>query len=195
MGENPGSNPGGRIPSRTHRLTRDTRGTTFIRTRPNLHGMPYWLRVFCRTSDGPTPGEVLEALSTAKLPARVDPDADIDLADPDWEQLLLVVSKDGRPMAVDRDVRGRGAFVAEEVGEFLDRIAGLPSSKARTAVRAHLRETTQVFSLQVPTTSMDPEGWAIAHAVMRFLVSRCDGIAQADGEGFYEGNDVILEVP
>lgn len=157
--------------------------------------MPYSLRVFCRALIGPTPGEILEALSSVKLPAQVDPDADVDLTDPDWEQLILVASKDGGPLVVDRDLRGRGNFVADEVDGFLERIAALPASKTRTAVRAHLKGTTQMFSLQVPTTAMDPEGWAIAHAVMRFLVSRCDGIAQADGEGFYEGNDVVLEVP
>ncbi|OGS47410.1 MAG: hypothetical protein A3K66_06445 [Euryarchaeota archaeon RBG_16_67_27] len=157
--------------------------------------MPYWLRVFCRTSVGPAPGEVLEALSSSKLPAQVDPEADVDLADPDWEQLLLVVSKEGGPLVVDRDVRGRGSFVDDEVDEFLERIADLPRSKAKTAVQAHLKTTKQVYALQVPTTSMDSEGWAIAHAVLRFLVSRCEGIAQADGEGFYEGNDVILELP
>ena len=46
----------------------------------------------------------------------------------------------------------------------------------------------------VPTSSIDSTGWAIAHAVMRFFVARCGGLVHADGEGFYRGNDLVLEL-
>ena len=156
--------------------------------------MPYWMRVFCRRSEAPTPGEILAALTSATLPAQLDPDADVDLTDPKWEQLTLSLTADGGPLVVDRDVMGHGAFVEEEVGEFLDMLEKVPRSGAKTGVVDHLKGTRQIFGLQVPTTSIDPQGWAIAHAVMRFLVSKCDGLVHADGEGFFRGNDLVLEL-
>jgi hypothetical protein len=156
--------------------------------------MPYWMRVFCRKAEAPTPGEILQALSRATLPAQLHPDAEVDLGDAGWEQVALCLSPDCGPLVVDRDVAGRGDLVREEVEEFLKAARSAPRTKASKAIVAHLKETKQVFAFQVPTSSIDPQGWAIAHAVMRFLVARCDGLVQADGEGFYRGNDLVLEV-
>jgi hypothetical protein len=156
--------------------------------------MPYWMRVFCRKSAAPTPGEILEALSTAKLPAQLDPEADIEPSDPHWEQTAFVIAGDGGLLVVDRDVGPRGEAVVEEVAEFLLQTRRSPSSKARDRIVEHLKDTKQVFCLQVPTSSIDPTGWAVAHAVMRFLVASCDGLVHADGEGFYHGNDLVLEL-
>jgi len=156
--------------------------------------MPYWMRVFCRKPDAPTPGEVLEALSTSKLPAQLHPDADIDPEHPDWQQLALALDGDDSTLLVDRNCLRRESLAKEEVAAFLQRLGRVPRSKARDAIIGHLRDTKQVFCLQVPTDSIDPTGWAVAHAVMRFLVASCDGIVHADGEGFYRGNDLVLEL-
>lgn len=156
--------------------------------------MPYWMRVFCRRAEAPTPGEILQALTRATLPAELAPDADVDLGDAGWEQLSLCLTADCGPLTVDRDVAGRGDIVREEVEEFLRAVRTAPRTRASKTVVDHLKDTKQVFALQVPTSSIDSQGWAIAHAVMRFLVARCDGLVQADGEGFYRGNDLVLEV-
>ena len=156
--------------------------------------MAYWMRVFCRKAEAPTPGEILEALSRATLPAQLHPDADVDLTDTDWEQIPLALTPDGGALIVDRDVDCRGEVVKEKGDEFLNVARSAPRTKATKEVVAHLRETKQIFGLQVPTSSIDSTGWAITHAVMRFLASRCDGLVHADGEGFYRGNDVVLEV-
>ena len=156
--------------------------------------MPYWMRVFCRKAEAPTPGEILQALSRATLPAQLHPDADVDLADTAWEQLAVALTSDAGPLIVNRDVAGRGDVVGEEVDEFLKIARSVPRTKATKEVVAHLRETKQIFGLQVPTSSIDSKGWTIAHAVMRFLAARCDGLVHADGEGFYRGNDVVLAI-
>jgi len=152
------------------------------------------MRVFCRKAEAPTPGEILQALTRATLPAELHPDVDVDLGDAGWEQLALALTKDGGPLVVDRDVASRGDAVREEVDEFLKAARSAPRTKASREIVAHLRDTKQIFGLQVPTSSIDSKGWAIAHAVMRFLAARCDGLVHADGEGFYRGNDVVLEV-
>ena len=156
--------------------------------------MPYWMRVFCRKPPAPTPGEILAALSAAKLPAQLDPEADVDPADPQWGRIALALSGDGGPLVVARDAGCQGDVVDEEVGEFLRHLKRSPRSKTRDRVIEHLRDTKQILSLQVPTSSIDTTGWAVAHAVMRFLVASCDGLVHADGEGFYHGNDLVLEV-
>lgn len=156
--------------------------------------MPFWMRVFCRKSIAPTPGQILEALSAAQLPAQLDPEAGVGPADPGWEQLTLALEGDSGTLVVDRDVGLRGEAVIEEVARFLREIRHSPRSKTRERIVEHLKDTKQVFCLQVPTASIDPTGWAVAHAVMRFLVASCDGLAHLDGEGFYHGNDLVLEV-
>jgi len=156
--------------------------------------MPHTLRVFCRKATAPTAGEVLRALTTAKLPAQLAPDTDGDLSNPAWEQIALELPSNGGPLIVDRDVKGRGPLLEDEVRAFLASLERMPRSKARDAVIKHLRGTEQAFGLQVPTSSIDSTGWAIAHAVMRFFVARCGGLVHADGEGFYRGNDLVLEL-
>ncbi len=166
----------------------------FIPPPLNSRAMPYWMRVFCRKAVAPTPGEILQALTSATLPAQLYPEADVDLADSDWEQIALSLTPDGAPLTVDRDVQGHGAMFTEEVDESLKAVRSAPRSKSKKEIVSHLKETKQIFGLQVPTSSIDPKGWAIARAVMRFLVARCDGLVQADGEGFYRGNDLVLEL-
>ncbi len=156
--------------------------------------MPFWMRVFCRKPTAPTPGQILEALSTAQLPAQLDPEGGVDPADAHWEQLGLALSEDSGVLVVDRDVGPRGEAVLEEVARFLREIRHSPRSKTRERIVEHLKDTKQVFCLQVPTASIDPTGWAVAHAVMRYLVASCDGLAHLDGEGFYQGNDLVLSV-
>ncbi len=156
--------------------------------------MPFWMRVFCRRPTAPTPGQILEALSAAQLPAQLDLEAGVDPSDPHWEQLALALSGDAGVLVVDRDVGPRGEAVLEEVAKFLRDIRRSPRSKTRERVVEHLKDTKQVFCLQVPTASIDPTGWAVAHAVMRYLVASCDGLAHLDGEGFYQGNDLVLEL-
>ncbi len=153
------------------------------------------MRVFCLKVTAPTAGEVLRALTTANLPAQLAPDVDLDLTAAGWEQIALALPSDGAAaLVVDRDVKGRGSLLEDEVRGFLGSLEALPKSESRDRVIEHLRRSKQVFGLQVPTSSIDPTGWAIAHAVVRFLVARCDGLLHADGEGFYRGNDVILEL-
>lgn len=157
--------------------------------------MPYWMRIFCRKPAAPTPGEILAALTRATLPAQLAPEEDMPLTDANWEQVTLSLTNDGGPLVVDRDVAGHGTFLDDEVSEFLDSLDEVATSRVKSAVVDHLRATKQIFGLQVPTSSIDPKGWAIAHAVMRFLVEECDGLVHADGEGFYRGNDLVLELP
>lgn len=156
--------------------------------------MPHAMRVFCRKATVPTPGEILQALSAAKLPAQLEPDAAVDLENPNWEQLQIVIAPGHAPLIVDRDCEGNGSHVRDEVREFLDVLEAAPNSGAKREVAAQLKRTKQVVCLEVPTSDIDPTGWAVAHALVRLLVKTSDGLLQADGEGFYRGNDLILEL-
>jgi hypothetical protein len=65
-------------------------------------------------------------------------------------------------------------------------------------VLAHLRDSSAIVSVQL-LSDIDDDGYdAVGYdAVGVFLgcfVEHCDGMTQADGEGFYEGDRTIVEL-
>ena len=151
------------------------------------------MRVFCRENTAPTPGEILQSVGAAKLSASLDPEAVIDPTDPDWQHLLLRLPE-GSTLIVDRDRSPNGGVVREEVDAFLARLDSVPNSRAKRRVVDHLRETRQVIALQVPTSSIDSSGWTVVRAIVRLLIRSADGMAQAEGQGFYLDNDLVVEL-
>jgi hypothetical protein len=56
----------------------------------------------------------------------------------------------------------------------------------------HLAATAFVIACQLPSSDIEDDGYNVNGHFLTFFVEHCGGMIQADGEGFYEGDKLIL---
>ncbi|HLI26025.1 MAG TPA: hypothetical protein VKZ60_03085 [Chloroflexota bacterium] len=156
--------------------------------------MAYYLRAFC--PGGPVPPLATLLAWAAEHGVRLWLDANAADSDPmaaDWAEAAVCYATDRRPLrlTVDRDDGDAESLVRTEVAEFLEAVAATPESAARLFVAAHLRQTRFVVACRLPPDS-DEMAYRAAVALLDYFAERCGGLVQADGEGFYVGDEVIL---
>lgn len=156
--------------------------------------MTYYLRAFC-TSDAVPPLATLLAWAAERgVPLWLDAGAvERDLLAADWTEADLRYAPDRRPLrlTVDRDDGDAESLVRMEVAAFLEEVAATPESDARLVVTAHLRQTRCIVACRLPSDS-DETAYRAAVALLDYFAERCGGLIEADGEGFYVGDEVIL---
>lgn len=60
------------------------------------------------------------------------------------------------------------------------------------AVISRLRDTRFIIACQLPVSDRDDDGYDANGELMSFVAAQCDGLIQADGEGFYDGDEMLL---
>ena len=159
--------------------------------------MGYFVRAFCTTGEAPAISRVLDFATKLGSTVRLDPDVTaLDLADPTWDQ-VGVLYKDGKlPILVEVDRDGSGdnddSLLKEEIEEFLEFVAEAPDNASRRKVEAHLRATKFIVAAQLATSDIDDDGYNALGNLLGYFVERNGGLIQADGEGFYEGETLIV---
>ena len=157
--------------------------------------MGYYLRVFCRAEDLPPLGRVLywAAAQGVSLEPENEPDRrDLDSAG--WPGAEIRYKHDKRPLVVDvtRAAENR-LLLSEEVEEFIELLKDVDESAQKSKVLAHLRESRAVVSVQL-LSDIDDDGYHAVGVFLSFFVEQCGGMIHADGEGFYEGDRIIVEL-
>lgn len=159
--------------------------------------MSYYVRAFCTTGVQPAMAPVLEYASALGSAVKLHPDVtSVDPADPTWEQVGLHY-KDGKHpilLEVNRDGDGDQDLMREEIEEFLEFLEDVPNDGNRRRVEKHLRATTFIVAAQLATDDIDDDGYNALGNVLRYFVANNGAIIQADGEGFYDGEELIVEV-
>jgi hypothetical protein len=156
--------------------------------------MGYYVRVFCTTGDPPALAPVLEHARGRGSEISLDPDAsETSLDDADWSQVGLLYKPGKLPilLEVNRD-EGDESLVREEIEEFMEFLGDAPSNTHRKRVEEHLRATRFVVAAQLPTSDIDDDGYNALGNTITYFVDHNGGMIQADGEGFYDGNKVIV---
>jgi hypothetical protein len=156
--------------------------------------MAYYLRVFCTAGKPPPLRPVLE--HAIRRGSKVSLDATVNatsLDDPTWRQVGIAYKRGRQPflLEVNRD-DGPDSLVRREVDEFLEFVEDAPDDAHRRRVEDRLRATTFVVAAEVPTSDMDGDGYDALGDVLTYFVDHNGGMIQADGEGFYEGTDIIV---
>jgi hypothetical protein len=155
----------------------------------------YYLRVFCRSEDLPPLGRAFHwtAAQGVSLELQNEPDRG-DLDSSGWRGGEIRYQHGKRPFDVDvcRAAEDR-LLLSEEVEEFIEFLRDVDESVEKRRVLAHLRESRAVVSVQL-LSDIDDEGYDAAGVFLDFFVEHCDGMIQADGEGFYEGGRTIVEL-
>ncbi|MBW3623203.1 MAG: hypothetical protein KY468_07305 [Armatimonadetes bacterium] len=157
--------------------------------------MGYYVRVFCTGSEIPPLNAVLEWC--AKEGVELKPDehsGDVDLTSPGWYAIGLLYKEENSPLVVDLN-RGVGivdCLFQAEINEFLESLEEAEDSSGRSKVLSHLKSSKYIVAVQL-LNDIDDDGFHALDTFTRYFVEKCGGMVQADGEGFYDGDRLILE--
>ena len=157
--------------------------------------MGYYVRAFCTSSVVPPIRAVLEWTAQQGYTLQVDPDsAEVDLDSPDWQEVDIIY-KDGKQpfvVGVDRDDGSEASLVRREIEEFEEFLADV-TGPAKARVLTHLRATRYIVANQL-LADVDDDGYEASSIFLTYFVEHCGGLIQADSEGFYEGDELIVEL-
>jgi hypothetical protein len=154
----------------------------------------YYLRAFCTSEDLPPLGRVF-AWATARgvsLELEHEPDpGELDSAG--WRTAEVRYQRGKWPLVVDVSRAADHGPPFEDVEEFVELLGEVDESADKRRVLAHLRASRAVVTVQL-FSDVDDDGYDAVGAFLGFFVEQCGGMIQADFEGFYEGDRLIVEL-
>ncbi len=154
--------------------------------------MSYFVRAICTSQTPPSLLVAQQWLRERNSPATIGA---ADLDSPEWDQASLSYKTGKRPILIDcnRDT-GKGCLMREELDELFESVEDAEPSPAKKQVLAHLAASRFIVACQLPTSDIDDDGYYANGEFLSFFVQHYGGMIQADGEGFYAGQRLLLEV-
>jgi hypothetical protein len=149
--------------------------------------MGYYLRAFCTSPDIPPLRPVFEWAESQGV-RFASPSADLDASG--WQQAEVVYKSDRQPFVAETDA---DQLLREEIEEYLEFLDDVDESSDKQKVVDHLGQTKAVVAAQL-LGDVDDDGYTAAGTFLTYFVKHCGGMIQADGEGFYEGDRLIVEL-
>ena len=172
--------------------------------------MGYYVRAFCTASKVPDLAAIQSWLRERGSAAVIDgPDRAVEAAQQgvskppvlelqssDWEQVAVVYRTGKLPILAEcnRDDGTDTSLLRQELEEFIELIAEPGLSEPKKQVLEHLRSTKFIIACQLPTSDIEDDGYDANGDFLTYFVEQCGGMIQADGEGFYEGAEVIVKL-
>jgi hypothetical protein len=158
-----------------------------------------YLRALCTGDPPPTLRELLADVEARGTAFALDPAGPpVALDDPAWREATLLHGQPAVPFPVELNRAGDPPeddeeldLVGSEIEELLEELEDAPANAARRKVEAHLRATRFIVAVQI-LSSFDDASFAALGDLVRSLMERHGALIQADGEGFYEGDRVIV---
>jgi hypothetical protein len=149
--------------------------------------LAYYLRAFCTSTDIPPLRAVLDWAASQGV--RLDaPTADLDTRA--WEQAEVLYKPDKSPLVAEAN---EDDLAREEAGEFIESLEDVDESPEKQKVLEHLRQTKAIVAVQL-LGDIDDDGYSAAGTFLTYFVDHCAALIQADGEGFYERERLIVEL-
>jgi hypothetical protein len=152
-----------------------------------------YLRAFCKSEDLPPLGRVLEWASAQGVSLALERSSPGALDSAGWREAELRYKPARQPLVVDVSRAGDHGLVAEEVEECIELLGDVEESAEKRKVLAHLRASRAIVTAQL-LSDIDDDGYDAVGVFLGFFVEHCDGMVQADAEGFYEGDRRIVEL-
>lgn len=154
----------------------------------------YYVRAFCTTGEPPAIRPILDfAKERGSVVEGVF--GALGLDDTSWEQTAVVYKTGKSPILLEINHEHSpedGAMFREEIEEFLEFLEDTPDNSKRKRVEQHLRETRFTVAAQLATGDIDDDGYEALGNLLGYFVEHNGGMIQADGEGFYDGDEVIV---
>ena len=156
---------------------------------PDLASIQTWLRERESVAIIDEPNHAVESAQAGEARSPI-----LDLATSDWEQVAIAYRTGKLPILAECN-RGDStdeSLMREEVAEFMEFVGEPGRSAAKQRVLEHLAATKFVIACQLPTSDLEDDGYDANGDFLSFFVEHCGGMIQADGEGFYDGDRVIV---
>ncbi len=153
-------------------------------------------RVFCLREDAPPLRLLLDYLkSKGQIPLHPKMDQ-AALDDWAWVQISLGYNRENKPIQLFC-LRDRGSYkdLLEKEREFFTDLVSVYDDVEAQLVRHYLEKarfliTTGYIKSDITEDGYDFNGW-----ILQFYQENCDGIVQADGQGFFSPKgDLIIEM-
>jgi len=156
--------------------------------------MSYYVRVFCRADESPPLCTVIDYVTGDRPQLSIVSDDALNYAD--WEGATMTYKANKQPILVEcnRNTGEEDCLAAEELAEFVELAEDSEDSPGKQQVIAHLRATKFIVACRLPTSDIDDDGYEANSQLLNYFVEHCGGMIQADGEGFYREDEVILPV-
>ena len=157
--------------------------------------MSYYTRVFCSSKSKPRVNEIIESINSKGFKVKINISND-NFDDIDWTNFELYYDSNRLPLLIELNEKGDSDGLAkEEIAEFIE-FVGKPSffELNKKKVINHLNNTEYIVCIQIPTSDIVDEGFDVNGELMSFFERNFSGMTQADKEGFYINNKLILKI-
>jgi hypothetical protein len=172
--------------------------------------MGYYVRAFCTGPQAPELAAIqrwLQERGSAAIldePTHAVEAARTGVSNPsilalntsEWKQ-VAVAYKPGRLPILAECNRDDGTVVSllrQEIEEFKELIEDATPDEAKQRVLRHLEASKFIIACQLPTSDIDKDGYDANSEFLAFFTKHCGGMIQADGEGFYDDDKLILSL-
>lgn len=152
--------------------------------------MGYYMRIFCTAPEAPSVGAMLEVMKSHGFDVDAFPNEDLESQE--WEQTEFSTGGKALFLSELNYNSGTESLAAEEIEEFIEFVEEVDDSPAKKTVEQHLRDTKFVIANQI--LDQAEETLEIIDVLNSHLAHTFGGMVQADGEGFYDGEDLIVEL-
>ena len=157
--------------------------------------MGYFTRVFCSTKRKPKISRILESLKSHGFNISVNL-SESKINNENWTNFELTYDPERLPLLVELNQKGKSDGLAEEeIEEFLEFIEKPKFYELKKKkVINHLKSTEYIICIQLPTNDIIDQGYEVNGKLMEFMELNYSGMVQADKEGFYAKNNLIVEL-
>ena len=159
--------------------------------------MAYCIRAFCTSNDLPPLNKVINYAENQGIKLNIHKDfIGVDPNSINWEQVGLTYKTEKLPFLVEinRDDGSADCLCKQEVMEFKRFLEDTNDSPEKKKVFQHLSNTRYIVVSQIPTSDFDDDGYNANGDFLEYFVKNHGGMIQADGEGFYEGHNLIVKL-
>jgi hypothetical protein len=152
----------------------------------------YYLRAFCK-SEVPPLRRVLEWVANEGVVLELDGGSEL-LDDENWREAEIRYDEGKQPLVVDVSrASSNDELLSDEVEEFVEFLEDVDDSPEKQKVLEQLRESRAVVGAQL-LGDIDDAGYSAIGVLLSFFVEHCGAMIQADGEGFYDGDRLLVEL-
>ncbi|MCL9807121.1 hypothetical protein NAT51_16415 [Flavobacterium amniphilum] len=157
--------------------------------------MGYYTRVFCSSQKKPKISEILENLKSSGFTVGANLDVK-NLDNSEWTNFELIYDSERLPLLIELNEIGKSDELAEEeISEFIE-FVGEPKflELKKKKVIKHLKKSNYIICIQLPTSDINDEGYNVNGELMTYIERNFSGMTQADREGFYLNNELLIEL-
>lgn len=152
------------------------------------------IQIFCRVEPPPTLKQLMEFLSEEgfdiKFEEGEEDEEEPDQEDPSWTEARLIYDDEQEALVLE-------CWRSEESDEFdelRDELMAMVEDMEGGSTRKIIQNLKKAqFVAQILPCEVDDEGESIINALTGFFASEFGGMVYVEEDGFYEGDELLLE--